>query len=54
MEAWRSSCPRFPVWEDSLDEGLVQVERANGVSLAEGRVTLTQKGRTALAEGRAP
>ena len=26
MEAWRSNCPRHPVWEDALAEGLVQVE----------------------------
>jgi len=24
MEAWRTSCPRLPVWEDALDLGLVQ------------------------------
>jgi hypothetical protein len=23
MEAWRTSCPRFPVWEDATDMGLV-------------------------------
>ena len=23
MEAWRTSCPRFPVWEDAVDLGLV-------------------------------
>jgi hypothetical protein len=24
MEAWRTSCPRLPVWEDAVDRGLVQ------------------------------
>ena len=24
MEAWRSSCPRFPVWEDARAEGLIR------------------------------
>ena len=24
MEAWRSSCPRFPVWEDARADGLVR------------------------------
>lgn len=26
MEAWRSNCPRHPVWEDALIEGLVRLE----------------------------
>ena len=27
MEAWRTSCPRLPVWEDAVDLGLVKRER---------------------------
>ena len=27
MEAWRTSCPRLPVWEDAVERGLV-VRRA--------------------------
>jgi hypothetical protein len=27
MEAWRTSCPRLPVWEDALAHGLVTVQR---------------------------
>ena len=23
MDAWRTSCPRFPVWEDANDRGFV-------------------------------
>ncbi len=23
MDAWRTSCPRLPVWEDAVDLGLV-------------------------------
>lgn len=23
MDAWRTSCPRFPVWEDANDRGLL-------------------------------
>jgi hypothetical protein len=30
MEAWRTSCPRLPVWEDSNDRGLVTREYVNG------------------------
>ena len=24
MEAWRTSCPRLPVWEDACDRGFVE------------------------------
>ena len=24
MEAWRTSCPRLPVWEDANDRGFVE------------------------------
>jgi len=34
MEAWRTSCPRFPVWEDVVD--LRFVTRVNG----DGRVDM--------------
>lgn len=30
MDAWRTSCPRLPVWEDANDRGLVTQERVNG------------------------
>lgn len=30
MDAWRTSCPKLPVWEDANDLGLVAVERAHG------------------------
>jgi hypothetical protein len=48
MEAWRSSCPRFPVWEDARAEGWVR-QRTD----AEGarRVELTPAGRLALRLG---
>lgn len=25
MEAWRTSCPRFPVWEEANSRGLVMI-----------------------------
>jgi hypothetical protein len=37
IDAWRTSCPRFPVWEDATDRGLVETVSANGRSLV--RVT---------------
>jgi D-3-phosphoglycerate dehydrogenase len=27
MDAWRTSCPRLPVWEDANDLGLIAIER---------------------------
>ena len=30
LEAWRTSCPRFPVWEDASERGLVERTVANG------------------------
>jgi D-3-phosphoglycerate dehydrogenase len=30
MDAWRTSCPRLPVWEDANEEGLVSIEARNG------------------------
>jgi hypothetical protein len=33
MDAWRTSCPRLPVWEDANDRGLIMTERVNGRSI---------------------
>jgi hypothetical protein len=30
MEAWRTSCPRLPVWEDATDLGLVSTADTDG------------------------
>src|SRR5687767_5923231 len=30
MEVWRTSCPRFSIWEDALADGLVQIASAPG------------------------
>ncbi len=30
MEAWRTSCPALPVWEDAVDRGLVTREHVPG------------------------
>jgi hypothetical protein len=43
LDAWKSSCPRFPVWEDARAEGLVR--QCGG---AAHRVELTTRGRAAL------
>jgi hypothetical protein len=50
MEAWRTSCPRLPVWEDASDRGFVVRERSDGRGV---RVLLTPAGREFLmANGR--
>jgi D-3-phosphoglycerate dehydrogenase len=30
LEAWQTSCPRFPVWEEANDRGLITRRRAPG------------------------
>jgi hypothetical protein len=33
MDAWGTSCPKLPVWEDANDRGLVMWYEANGSSV---------------------
>jgi len=47
MEAWRTSCPKLPVWEDANDRGLVTREGINGRCI----VGVSPSGR-ALLDGR--
>jgi hypothetical protein len=49
MAAWRTFCPRLPVWEDALDGGLVRLEPVPGAAMAESAVMLTPSGRALLA-----
>ena len=30
MDAWRTSCPRFPVWENANERGLIAKHHVNG------------------------
>jgi hypothetical protein len=46
MEAWRTSCPKLPVWEDANDRGLVLKEDVNGRCV----VRITSSARTLLAQ----
>jgi hypothetical protein len=48
MEAWRTSCPRLPVWEDANDRGLVTREFDRGTAL----VRLTESGKVHLSAAR--
>ena len=45
MDAWRTSCPRLPVWEEANDRGLVTRVRANGQAV----VRITREGEALLA-----
>lgn len=45
LAAWRTSCPKLPVWEDACDLGLVETEHRDGRSL----VRVTSAGRERLA-----
>lgn len=54
LEAWRTSCPRLPVWEEANDRGLVVRGHALGagpvVSVSDaGRDLLRQRRRSGLA-----
>jgi len=48
IDAWRTSCPRLPVWEDANDRGLLHLERIDRVSF----VRLTREGQRVLRESR--
>ena len=39
MDAWRTSCPKLPVWEDANDRGLVAEREANGARIVEVTAT---------------
>jgi D-3-phosphoglycerate dehydrogenase / 2-oxoglutarate reductase len=58
MEAWRTSCPRLPVWEEAIDRGFLQRMAADGgaqVVLSEaGRGFLGDNGRMQGARGTDP
>ncbi len=49
QEAWRTSCPRLPVWEDAVDAKYVDSWRdSNGVRL----VAVSPSGKSFLAQRR--
>ena len=50
MEAWRTSCPRLPVWEEANARGYLSREHRPGVGAfvavsGEGRAYLARNGR---------
>jgi DNA-binding PadR family transcriptional regulator len=44
MDAWRTTCPKLPVWEDANDRGLIATAEVQGRSL----VRITPSGRALL------
>jgi hypothetical protein len=46
MEAWTTTCPKMPIWEDAVSEGLVRVAGAG--KMRERVVSLTERGRALL------
>ncbi|MBY0339408.1 MAG: hypothetical protein K2X11_22535 [Acetobacteraceae bacterium] len=48
IEAWRTSCPRLPVWEEAMERGLIACVRRGGGAL---RVEVTAAGRALLNGG---
>jgi hypothetical protein len=48
LDAWRTSCPRLPVWEDAGDRGFVETVFDHGRAL----VRVTPKGLAFLRERR--
>jgi DNA-binding PadR family transcriptional regulator len=49
MDAWRTSCPRLPIWEDAVDHGLIVRVREDGAGEV---VRVTEAGREFLREER--
>jgi hypothetical protein len=48
LDAWRTSCPRLPVWEEAHDRGLIKRDLASG----SGFITVSEAGRRHLSSHR--
>lgn len=54
LEAWRTSCPKLPVWEDANERGLVTRVTAGGVEfirITAAGIQFLQQHRRAAAPG---
>jgi hypothetical protein len=49
MEAWRTSCPRMPVWEDAIIAEFIEVLPSDGGGMSGTAVRITPLGRAVLA-----
>jgi hypothetical protein len=50
MDAWRSSCPRYTLWEDALAAELICVDNTGRAALDASPVRLTPQGQAMLAQ----
>ncbi len=51
IDAWRTSCPRLPVWEEANQRGFVERQHRDGVG---SFVAVTARGAAFLAARRPP
>ena len=51
LEAWRTSCPRLPVWEEANASGFVEHQHPSGCAAT---VSVSAAGRRHLARRRVP
>lgn len=53
MDAWRTSCPQLPVWEDAVEAGLVEIVPGSqsGMRVSEVRLTAAGQARLGRTEG---
>jgi D-3-phosphoglycerate dehydrogenase len=49
MEAWRTSCPRLPVWEEANERGFIEHHHSQDLG---AQVSVSALGATWLAESR--
>jgi hypothetical protein len=49
MDAWRTSCPRLPVWEDANERGFIERRHEEGIGVF---ISVTARGRQHLATHR--
>ena len=50
LEAWRTSCPRLPVWEEAVERGLLRRDAASHPDTT--LIVVTDRGQRFLAEAR--
>ena len=53
MEAWTTTCPKMPIWEDAVSDGLVRLEGAGRMRGLEGAGRMRERSVSLTARGRA-
>ena len=48
IDAWRTSCPKLPVWEEANDRGFLAIDEVSGLRI----VRITSPGRAFLEQHR--